>query len=328
MSCCRACASSGPGKCEVRRILAAILFLGLAGPAFAQTTGEEPTKEMLAKNNQLFLTLARQALHWDEPTEPFHMVGPLYYVGTRGLGAFLFVTSEGHILLNTGMPESGELIVASISHLGFKPEDIKLLINGHAHVDHAGAMAYMKGATGAELAVMDGDVAAMEDGGKSDFQYGADWQVMGFPPVDVDRVLRDGERVTLGEVALTALSTPGHTQGSTTWVTELVEDGKVYLVVFPDGAGFNPGYRIMQDPSYPGIEADYRRTHHRLEMLKPDIWATAHPESSAMEEKRERAKTEGLAAWIDPEGYRLFVAKEKLEFEALVNEEMGVTVPE
>ena len=310
------------------KLLVAILLLGFALPAAAQTTGEEPTKEMLAKDNQLFLTLARQALHWDEPTEPFHIVGPLYYVGTRGLGAYLFVTSDGLILLNTGMPESGPLIAASISQLGFYPPDIELLINSHAHVDHAGALAYMKDLSGATLALMEGDVAPMEDGGKSDFQYGADWQVMGWPPVAVNRVLHDGDRVALGEVSLTALSTPGHTRGSTTWVTELVQDGKVYLVVFPDGADLNPGYRIMQDPSYPGIEGDYRRTHHRLEMLKPDIWLTAHPELSLMEEKRERAKTEGVAAWVDPEGYRLWVWKEKREFEALVNEEMGVTVPE
>lgn len=313
---------------SVRFLLVPILLLGLFAPVSAQTTGEEPTKEVLAKDNQLFLTLARQALQWDEPMEPFHIAGPLYYVGTRGLSAFLFVTAEGNILLNTGMPESGALIVSSISSLGFKPEDIRILISGHAHVDHAGALAYIKALSGATLAVMEGDVAPMEDGGKSDFQYGTDWQVMGFPPVGVDRVLRDGERVTLGEVSLTALSTPGHTRGATTWVAELVENGKVYLVVFPDGAGFNPGYRIVQDPSYPGIEADYRRTHHRLEMLKPDIWATAHPEVSLMEEKRERAKTEGIAAWIDPEGYRRFVAKEKLEFEALVDEEMGATVAE
>lgn len=309
---------------SVRLLLVPLLLLGLAGPVLAQTTGEEPTKDVLAKDNQLFLTLARQALHWDEPTEPFHIVGPLYYVGTRGLGAFLFVTAEGSILLNTGMPESGALIAASISSLGFKPEEIRILINGHAHVDHAGALAYMKALSGATLAVMEGDAAPMEDGGKSDFQYGADWQVMGFPPVGVDRVLRDGERVALGEVSLTALATPGHTRGATTWVAELVEDGKTYLVVFPDGAGFNPGYRIVQNPSYPGIEADYRTTHHRLEMLKPDIWATAHPEASLMEEKRERAKTEGVAAWIDPEGYRLWVWKEKQEFEALVNEELAV----
>lgn len=311
-----------------RSCLALLLLLTVASHGIAQTTGEEPTKDVLAKDNQLFLTLARQALHWDEPTDPFHIVGPLYYVGTRGLGAYLFVTSDGLILLNSGMPESGPLIAASISQLGFRPEEIELLINSHAHVDHAGALAYMKDLSGASLAVMQGDVATMEDGGKSDFQYGADWKIMGWPPVAVNRMLRDGDRVTLGDVSLTALATPGHTRGATTWVAELVEDGKVYLVVFPDGASFNPGYRITTDPSYPGIEADFRTTHHRLEMLKPDIWLTAHPEFSRMEEKRERAKTEGVAAWIDPQGYRLWVWKEKQEFEALVNEELGITVAE
>jgi len=306
----------------------ALLLLALVAPAAAQTTDEAPTKEMLAKDAELRLTLARQALKWDEPAEPMHLVGPLYYVGTRGLGAYLFVTSEGLILLNTGMPESGPLIAASISQLGFKPEDIALLLVGHAHVDHVGAMAYMKSLSGATLAVMAGDVAAMQDGGKSDFQYGAEWEVVGFPPVTVDRVLRDGDRVALGEVSLTALATPGHTQGATTWVTELSQDGRTYLVVFPDGAGINPGYRIMRDPSYPGIEGDYRRTHHRLEMLKPDIWLPYHVGAFDMDTRRERAASEGVAAWIDPEGYRRWVAKEKLEFEAYVDVEMGATVAE
>jgi len=309
-------------------LLLAAALLALAPAAPAQTTDDAPTKEMLAKNNELYLTLARQALKWDEPIEPFHMVGPLYYVGTRGLAAYLFASSEGLILLNTAMPQSGMLIVESIQALGFKPEDIKVIVNGHAHVEHAGAIAFIKSLSGASLAVMDRDVAVMEDGGKSDFQYGADWEAMGFPPVKVDRVLRDGDRVTLGEVSLTALATPGQTRGATTWVTELQQDGKVYLVVFPDGAGINPGYRVMQDPSYPGIEADYRTTHHRLEMLKPDIWAASHVEYFDMLNKRERARTEGVDAWIDPEGYRLWVAKEKLEFEELVNVEMGVTVAE
>ena len=294
----------------------------------AQTTGEGPTQELKAKDSELRLTLARQALKWDEPAEPFHIAGPLYYVGTRGLGAYLFATSEGLILLNTGMPESGPLIAASISQLGFEPHDIKLLISGHAHIDHVGALAYMKELSGATLAVMEADVAAMEDGGRSDFQYAADWEAVGFPPVAVDRVLRDGDRVTLGEVSLTALATPGHTRGSTTWVTELVDGGKSYLVVFPDGAGVNPGYRLVKDPSYPGIEGDYRRTHHRLEMLKPDIWALYHVEAFDIDGKRERAKTEGVAAWVDPEGYRLWVWERKQDFEKAVNVEMGVTVAE
>lgn len=282
------------------------------------------TKDSLAKDNKLFITLASKALHWDEPTEPARIVGPLYYVGTRGLSSFLFVTSQGNILLNTGTPNSGPLIVQSIRKLGFKPEDIRVLINGHGHSDHAGAFAYFKQLTGAQLAIMEPDVAMIEDGGKSDFHYGKDWQIMGQPPVKVDRVLRDGDQVRLGEVVLTAHNTPGHTRGATTWVTTLAQDGKAYTVVFIDGGGFNPGYRLAASPTdYPGIGDDYRNTHHTHEMLRPDIWLGHHAEYFDYEGKRERAKRQGTAAWVDPEGYRRFVAKQKRAFEDEVDRELG-----
>jgi metallo-beta-lactamase class B len=303
--------------------LVAALALGIASLSRAQAPPKAPTMDELAKDNKLFLETAAKHFHWEETTEPVKIVGPLYFVGTRGLGSYLFVTPAGHILLNTGMPSSGPMIVESIRKLGFKPEDIKIIINGHAHCDHAGAFAYLKQLSGAQLAIMREDVQAMEDGGKDDFYYGDDWKITGFPPVKVDRVLRNGDTVKLGEVLLTAFHTPGHTRGSTTWVTQLVESGQAYTVVFPDGAGFNPGYRVAKDPSYPGITEDYRRTLHTLEMLKPDIWAGHHTEYFDFEGKRKRAPTEGVKAWIDPEGYRRFVAGKRRAFEDEVDAEMG-----
>lgn len=158
------------------------------------------------------------------------------------------------ILLNTGDPSSGPMIEASIKKLGFDPKDIVIMINGHGHSDHTGGFAYLKKLTGAKLAIMEGDVAMVEDGGKSDFHYGHDWKIMGQAPVKVDRVLSNGDRVALGDVTLTAYNPPGHTRGSTTWVTQVVENGKAYSVVFPDGAGFNPGYKLTGDEAdYPGI---------------------------------------------------------------------------
>jgi len=280
-----------------------------------------PTKEQLANDNNLFITLAKKALKWEEPTEPVRIVGPIYFVGTRGLGVFLFATAEGHILMNTGMPSSGPMIVDSIRKLGFKPEDIKIMINGHAHVDHAGAFAFMKKQFGPQLAVMRDDVAAMESGDRDDFKYGNDLTYEG---VKVDRVLRDGDTVRLGDVLLTAYHTPGHTRGATTWIANLAVDGKAYLVAFPDGAGFNPGYRVAKNPSYPGITEDYRNTHHALEMIKPDIWLAQHNEYYDLEGKRKRAETEGVKAWIDPDGYRRFIAGKKRAFEDQVDEELGV----
>ena len=307
-------------------LLGAAAMFGIAvTSSLAQELPEKlPTKEDLAKNNKLFAELATKYLHWDEPTDPIHIVGPLYFVGTRGLSSWLFVTSEGNILLNTGTPNSGPMIVESIKKLGFKPEDIKIIINGHGHSDHAGAFAYMKKLSGAQIAIMQEDVAMIEDGGKSDFHYGKDWQIMGQPPIKVDRVLRDRDTVRLGEVVLTAYHTPGHTKGATTWVTTLVEGGKAYKVVFPDGGGFNPGYQIANPQEYPGINQDYRNTLHFLENLRPDIWGGHHTEYFDLEGKRKRAATEGVKAWVDPEGYRRFIASKRRPFEDEVDREMGV----
>jgi metallo-beta-lactamase class B len=302
-----------------------LVISGLVRPVFSQELPREnlPTKEQLANDNKLFITLASKALKWEEPEEPVRILGSLYFVGTKGLGVFLFTTSEGHILMNTGMPSSGPMIVESIRKLGFRPEDIKIMINGHAHADHAGAFAYLKERFGASLAVMKDDVAAMESGDKDDFKYGND---LVYPPVKVDRMLLDGDTVTLGDVLLTAYHTPGHTKGATTWVANIVAAGKAYTVAFPDDAGFNPGYRVAQwPPSYPGITEDYRRTHHFLEMLKPDIWLAQHNEYYDLQGKRKRAETEGVKAWMDPEGYRRFVASKKRAFENQVDEELGAT---
>jgi metallo-beta-lactamase class B len=309
------------GLFAMRKSIFAAILLGLAAPGFAQDLPRNlSTREQLANDNNLFLALARKALRWEEPADPVRIAGPLYFVGTSGLGVFLFTTPEGHILMNTGMPSSGPMIVESIRKLGFKPEDIKVMINGHAHIDHAGAFAFLKQLTGAQLAVMKDDVAAMESGDANDFKYGNDFV---YPAVKVDRVLRDGDKVRLGDVLLTAYHTPGHTRGATTWVANLVVDGKPYVVAFPDGAGFNPGYRLAKKPSYAGIAEDFRRTHHALEMLKPDIWLAQHNEYYNLDGKRRRAATEGVKAWIDPEGYRRWVAGKKRAFEDEVDLEMG-----
>jgi metallo-beta-lactamase class B len=301
----------------------ALLELAIAG----QELPKGVTAADLANNNKLFIELATKALHWDEPADPIKIVGPLYFVGTRGLSSWLFVTSEGNILLNTGTPKSGPMIVDSIRKLGFKPEDIKIIINGHGHSDHAGAFAFIKEQTHAQVAIMQPDVAMVEDGGKSDFHYGKDWQVMGQPPVKVDRILRSGDTVKLGDVILTGYNTPGHTKGATTWVTTLVDGGKAYTVAFPDGAGFNPGYQVAKPEEYPGINQDYRDTLHFLESLHPDIWLAHHTEYFDLEGKRTRAPSEGVKAWVDPDGYRQWVASKRRAFENEVDREMGVKKP-
>jgi metallo-beta-lactamase class B len=298
----------------MRRVLVVLIALaiGVASPLRAQ---EAPTS----------IAAAAQQMRWNEPAEPMKLVGPIHFVGTQGLTSWLITTNDGHMLLNTGMPPSGELIEASIRKLGFKPEDVKLLLTCHAHIDHVGGLAYLKRATGAQVVALDAEVELIQSGGKTDFNYGtvADFQ---FEPVEVDRVIHDGDKVTLGDVTLQALKTAGHTRGSTTWVTQVTDGGRRFTVVFPDGTSVNPGYRLVKDASYAGIADDYRKTFRTLAALTPDIWLTPHTEPFAFEAKRARVATEGVAAWVDPEGYRKWVALQRERFEAAVTKESAPEV--
>jgi metallo-beta-lactamase class B len=268
----------------------------------------------------LALRMVRTAMKWDEPAEPARIVGPIYFVGTKGLGSFLVTGSEGHVVLYTGMPGSGEMIEKSITKLGFNPKDVKLILTGHAHCDHVGGHAYLKKATGAKVAMMREEVELFESGGKLDFHYG-DYKAFAFEPTKVDTVFRDEDQITLGDITIRALLTPGHTRGSTTYVMNMVDGGKTYTVVFPDGSTINPGYRIARNPSYRGIEDDYRRTFRTLEKLKPDIWLAPHNEFYGLDAKLARAAKEGVKAWVDPQGYRKWLATKKELFETIPEKE-------
>jgi metallo-beta-lactamase class B len=253
---------------------------------------------------------------WIEPTDPVKIGGPIHYVGTRGLGAYLITTPAGHILLDGGMPLSAKAIEASIRTIGFVPEEIRFLLITDAHIDRAGTLAYFKRMSDATVAVMARDFENLKSGGRTDPIYGGN-SAFYFPPVKADRVLKDGDTVSVGNVSMTARLTAGHTRGCTTWVMAIKDDGKPYTVVFPGSSNVNPGTRLGMNPSYPGIADDFRHTFIVLESLKPDIWLAAHPDAFRFEEKRASAEDTGVGAWIDQAGYRKYVADSKADFEAL-----------
>ncbi|HEX4826528.1 MAG TPA: subclass B3 metallo-beta-lactamase [Candidatus Polarisedimenticolaceae bacterium] len=282
--------------------------------AFALTLSLVPAR---AGDAAADLNAASESLHWTEAVDPVKIAGPIYFVGTEGLGVWLITTSKGHMLLNTGMPGSGPMIESSIRKLGFKTEDVKLLLVSHAHVDHVGALAYLKKATGAKVVVMDVEANLLRSGGITDFQYGK-VRDFAFDRVIPDRTVRDGETVALGKVKLTAHLTPGHTRGATTWTTTIHDGMKKYEVVFADGAGVPSSYRLGKNPSYPGIADDYKRTFDVLGSLKPDIWLTSHLEVLDFAAKRERAVKDGAKAWVDPDGYAAWVAAAKDRFGAVL----------
>ncbi len=296
------------------------LCLSVASLACAQDRAPQVSLDQLVDDPPLFLETARKRFQWDEPAEPAKIVGPIYFVGTKGLSVFLITGSEGHVILNTGMPGSGPMIEKSIRKLGFKPEDVKILLTAHAHIDHAGGHAYLKKACGAKIAMIQEEKDLFESGGKSDFQYGA-YKEFGFDPAKVDMVFRDGDEIKLGDITLTAHWTPGHTKGSTTFLTQIVDNGKKYSIAFPNGTSVNPGYRLVDKTSYDGIVADYRRTFAVLEPLQADIWLHPHNETYRYEEKLARSMKEGAKAWIDPEGYKKWITAQRSNFLAALEKE-------
>jgi metallo-beta-lactamase class B len=246
--------------------------------------------------------------------DPVHIAGPIYFVGTKGLGEFLIQSSEGLILINTGMPGSGPLTAASIMRLGLDPKNLKLILVGHAHSDHAGAVAYLKQAYGAKVAIMKQEQALLASGGRTDFLYSS-YREFDFEPVKADIVFNDEGQIKLGNITISALLTNGHTLGSTTFVTNITDNGKSYNVVFPNGLSINPGYRLTGDVSYPGIADNYRHTLLVLESLKPDIWLMPHNEMYNFEAKRSRVDKDGAQAWVDPEGYLKWLGEQRKEIE-------------
>ncbi len=248
-------------------------------------------------------------------TRTFKVAGNLYYVGSKGLASYLVTTPEGHILINSNLVESVPQIQASVEKLGFKFTDIKILLISHAHWDHNAGSDAIKRLTGAKYLVMDADVAAVESGGKTDFQYGND-ATTHYPATKVDGVLKDGEEVKLGGAVVTARLTPGHTRGCTTWTMRVREKGKTYDVVIVGSPNVNPGYKLVNNAAYPGIAADFEKTFRVLKELRCDIFLGAHGAYFDLETKYALGKKRGVAPFIDPEGYARYVANRERAFRA------------
>lgn len=216
---------------------------------------------------------ATDPVTWTQPNPPLRIAGNIYYVGTKGLAAYLIVTSKGLILLDATMEQNVPGIEANIKALGYKLSEVKILLNSHAHFDHAGGLAMMKRDTGALLDAMDGDVWALENGK----HFGDQNYVGAFAPVKVDRILKDGDKVVLGGVTMTALKTGGHTRGCTTWLTTVKLDSGIRKVVFPCSLSV-AGNKLFGNKTYPGIVADYRASFKRMAAIKADFVLPAHPE--------------------------------------------------
>jgi metallo-beta-lactamase class B len=260
---------------------------------------------------------------WTTPFPPHHIAGNLYYVGSEDLTSYLIVTPQGNILINSGFDKNVPLIKKSVEQLGFRFADIKILLISHAHNDHCAGAALVKKLTGAQYFVMDADVPVVESGGREDFQYGARPE-MRFPPVKVDRVLHDGDTVKLGDAVLTAHLTAGHTRGTTTWTLDETEADRTLHVVIVGSPNVNSGYKLVDNKAYPQIASDYSHGFQVLKSLPCDIFLGAHGSYYGLKEKYARWQLGDRNAFIDPEGYKSYIADRERAFEAeLKRQEAG-----
>jgi metallo-beta-lactamase class B len=248
---------------------------------------------------------------WYEPFPGHKIVGNLYYVGSRDLATYLIATPEGHILINSGFDRTVPQIKKSVESLGFRLSDVKYLLASHAHSDHVAGHAKLQQLTGAKVQVMRGDDQVISSGGKGQYLY-ADSR---WTPCPVDRVLSDGDQVTLGGMTLTAHLTPGHTRGCTTWTFDVADAGKTFHVVIIGSPNVNPGYQLVNNRDYPEIADDFAKTFAVLKSLPCDVFLGAHGAYYGMVEKYAKLqKDPGANPFIDPDGYRKYVAEKEQAF--------------
>jgi metallo-beta-lactamase class B len=289
--------------------LAVALALQSAAPADIAVTsnGKTWTQQSLFERN----IGAREDMTTAFP--PHHVIGNIYYVGTRSLAAYLITTPQGHILVNSTFERNIPIIQKSVEQLGFKFPDIKILLGSHAHGDHMEGDAMVKQLTGAQVVAMAEDVPALEamtPGGK---------------PHPIDRVIHDGDTVTLGGTTLTAHLTPGHTRGCTTWTLNAEENGKSYHVVIIGSLGVNPGFKLVNNAAVPHQADEYRQAFRVTRGLPCDVPLASHGAMYNMADKYARLGAGGPNPFVDPAGCKAEIDLDEAMFNAVLAAQQKVT---
>lgn len=260
----------------------------------------------------------------NNPFPGYKVVGNVYYVGADDITSYLITTPQGHIVLNAGYEDTVPIIRDNIRALGFKPEDVKIMLNSQAHFDHVAGQSALQKLTGAKIYSSAREVAVLESGGVKDPRWGKEQT---YPAVHVDHVVKDGEKVQLGGVTVVAHLTPGHSMGCTTWTMTVNEGGRTYNVVFVGGLGINPGVKFVKDPTWPGIVDDYEKTFPVLRALPCDIFLGAHGGYYGMREKVKRMGTGKENPFVDPQGYRDYIDRSEKDFRAQLAGEKAAVRP-
>ena len=266
---------------------------------------------LLLLSASVFAQLSETEQAWNRPVEPFRIAGNVYYVGAADLSSYLITSPKGHILLDSGMLETVPQIKANIAKLGFKLEDVKALIISHAHYDHVAGIAELKRLTKAKLYVSEEDAGLLARGGKGDPNFGDRFP---FEPATADRTFKDGWDLELGGTTMTAMVTPGHTKGCTTWTTTANEGGRKLNAIFVCSVTA-PGYTLIGNKEHPQIVGDYENTFRRLKTMKVDLFLSSHASAFKMAEKLESRKANpNVNPFIDPKGYLEMLERTEAQF--------------
>ena len=252
--------------------------------------------------------LTAQNNNWTRPFPGHRVIGNLYAVGTYDLAVFLITSNDGHILINTGVEDSTAMIRQNIESVGFRLEDVKILLATQAHWDHTAALAEIKDLTGAEMWATAEDAPVLEDGGFSDPHFGGRES---FRPVSVDRIIADGDVIELGATRLTVMETPGHTAGSSSYLMEIREGNRTYDVGVINMGTINDGKKLVVDPTYPGVADDFALTFRKQKALELDVWVSSHGSQYQLHEKYQAGQEYSPETFVDPDG--LLRSVERLE---------------
>jgi metallo-beta-lactamase class B len=256
----------------------------------------------------------------NKEVEPFRIIGNIYYVGASDVTSYLITTPKGHILIDAGFEETVPQIRQNVAKLGFKLEDVKILLINHAHYDHSGGLARLKQLTGARLFASPPDAPVLEDGGKSDFRFGGDSN-FAFAPVKVDKILKNGEIIELGGTALMTLFTFGHTKGATSWKMNVTENKRKYTVVFASSLT-TLDYALADNPKYPSVAADFTNTFTALKKIPADVLLSSHGVFFDLTEKAAKARSGAKPnPFVSRAQYKNFIARMEKAFQDKLNQQ-------
>lgn len=298
-------------------LCAAFLLFGCAGAGLRSSSPLANDAQISAAEQAPLAEMAAEA-HWNDPFPPFRVIGNIYYVGTTGVSSWLITTPRGHILIDGALPQSPPQILANIRALGFDIHDVKFLLNSHAHFDHAGGLAALKRASGAVMVASAADRVTLESGR---INYGPTASIA-VPPVRVDRVVGEGDTLSLGGVTLTAHMTPGHTPGCTSWSMDVRgDDGASHQALFH--CSTTTGGQALVPESYPGMIKAYRSTFAYFRTVRADVFLGAHANFFDLQGKRARQMAGDANAFVNAGELQTFNDRSEREFNAELAQEQA-----